>query len=88
MDKKTYRYNIDSLTYKFYLLFRKNPPNIINGMSSGADIASAIGRDGARQDTMYPKPTTTWPVKNMISSNQYMLLLYNFGVNRKETNIL
>ena len=46
-------------------------------MSSGADMASAIGRDGARQDTMYPKPTTTWSIKNMINSNQYMVLLYN-----------
>ena len=48
-------------------------------MSSGADMASAIGRDGARQDTMYPKPTTTWSIKNMINSNQYMVLLYNHG---------
>ena len=46
-------------------------------MSSGADMASAIGRDGARQDTMYPKPTTTWSIKNMIDSTQYMVLLYN-----------
>ena len=45
-------------------------------MSSGADMASAIGRDGARQDTMYPKPTTTWSIKNMIDSTQYMVLLY------------
>ena len=31
----------------------------MSGMSNGADIANAIGNDGARQDTMYPKPTTT-----------------------------
>ena len=77
----------DYLTYKWYLLFRKNPPNIINGMSSGADMASAIGRDGARQDTMYPKPTTTWSIKNMINSNQYMVLLYN-DKSRENKNIL
>ena len=52
-------------------------------MSSGADMASAIGRDGARQDTMYPKPTTTWSIKNMIDSTQYMVLLYK----SRETNI-
>ena len=54
-------------------------------MSNGADMASAIGRDGARQDTMYPKPTTTWSIKNMINSNQYMVLLYN--ENHEKTEI-
>ena len=42
-----------------YLLLRKNPPKIINGMSIGAAIARAIGNEGARQDVMYPNPTTT-----------------------------
>ena len=42
-----------------YLLSRKKPPNIIKGMSNGADIAKAICNDGAMQEVMYPNPTTT-----------------------------
>lgn len=31
----------------------------MNGTINAGDIANATGRDGARQEIMYPKPTTT-----------------------------
>ena len=51
-----------------YLLSRKKPPNIIKGMSNGADIAKAICNDGAMQEVMYPNPTTTYHEIHMKSS--------------------